>query len=583
MFVERGRQHVCESLSNRRLPLRRCVWLVALLFISVCAQSAYAGVTVTPVTWNVIGLDSNNPNTGPDTFEVGARVCNTGAATITNVTGVFVWDSANSYINLSGTNTVTVKSLSAGTCVDMYFPVVVTRTSQAYNTARRYHITVSADNTAAVSTPTPRELFVEHLISQGRNSTVSITGPTTVYVGQTYTYTLIADTATQGYDQLESFLNLSNVVYQVQSIATTYSSPAGATNDKFYSDACGWDNVPGSPSYRSCIGPVNYPGGKAGGRINTTYTVKILSTGTTTATALILDFSGSSYHYNADYGAVSITATALPPPLTLSKSATPSPAVAGSTVTYTLRATNTSAESFTLNDFIDTPPTSPARTTYVNSSSTFNAAAIGDPVNSGTTMKWAGSFVIPAGQSRELKYRMVMPNTPGTYTNSAVAHLNDFQIDTTASTTDNAPATANVVVAGPPNIALTKSVTPDGAQLPGTELTYAIAFTNNGGMAATSFILTDPNPLNSSLKLNANTDFKVGSATSSLGTTGLNLIVSYSNDDGATYAYTPVSGGGGALAGYDRSVSNIRWTFTGSLSQTAPNNTGSVAFTVRIR
>jgi len=88
--------------------------------------------------------------------------------------------------------------------------------------------------------------------------------------------------------------------------------PAGATNDKFYSDACGWEHNPLSANYRSCIGPANYPGGKAGGTISTTYTVKVLSTGSTTATTLIMDFSGSSYHYNSDYGiqVISITSFA---------------------------------------------------------------------------------------------------------------------------------------------------------------------------------------------------------------------------------------------------------------------------------
>ena len=80
-----------------------------------------------------------------------------------------------------------------------------------------------------------------------------------------------------------------------------------------------------------------------------------------------------------------------------------------------------------------------------------------------------------------------------------------------------------------------------------------------------------------------NLDFKVGSITGSTGTTGLTATIEYSNDGGTTWTYTPVSGGGGAPAGYDRSVTNIRWTFTGNLSQTSPNNTGSVTFTSRIR
>ena len=406
---------------------------------------AYAGLTVTPTSWNVVGLDSNNTSAGPDTFEIGARVCNTGGTAVTNIVGDFVWDSTNIYLNLSGASTLSISSLAAGSCIDLYYPVTVTRTSLAYDATRRYHIAVSATGISTITTPTPRELYVEHLISQNRNSVQSISGPTTVYVGQTYNYTVNASTATQGYAQLEAFLNLSNVIFQVLSISTTYTSPAGGTNDKFYADACGWDNNPLSGTYRSCIGPDNYSGGKAGGTISTTYTVKILSAGVTTASTLILDFSGSSYHYNSDLGTGinSITITALPAPV--------------------------------------------------------------------------------------------------------------------------------------PNVTLQKSVTPSGAAqlVPGADLTYTIDFTNGGTAVASSLIVTDPIP--------PNTDFKVGSVTNSLGTTGLTVAVAYSNNGGSTYVYTPVSGGGGAPAGYDRSVTNVRWTFTGNLSQISPNNTGSVSFIARIR
>jgi hypothetical protein len=40
--------------------------------------SAAAMLTITPLTWNVIGLDSNAASVGPNDFPVGARVCNTG-------------------------------------------------------------------------------------------------------------------------------------------------------------------------------------------------------------------------------------------------------------------------------------------------------------------------------------------------------------------------------------------------------------------------------------------------------------------------------------------------------------------------
>jgi fibronectin-binding autotransporter adhesin len=126
-----------------------------------------------------------------------------------------------------------------------------------------------------------------------------------------------------------------------------------------------------------------------------------------------------------------------------------------------------------------------------------------------------------------------------------------------------------------PDVAIVKSVNPSGSQAPGTDLTYTITFTNSGAAAAQSLVVKDPIP--------PNTDFKVGSETHDLGTTGLTVVVDYSNDNESSWTYTPVSGGGGAPAGYDRSVTNIRWTFSGNLSQTPPNNNGSVSFITRIR
>jgi hypothetical protein len=134
---------------------------------------------------------------------------------------------------------------------------------------------------------------------------------------------------------------------------------------------------------------------------------------------------------------------------------------------------------------------------------------------------------------------------------------------------------ANATVADPPNVPLLNSVVPSGSQPPGTDLVYTIAFTNGGGQGAQVFIVVDPIP--------ANTDFKLGSPSTVLGTTGMTVTIEYSNDSAATWTYTPVSGGGGASANYDRLVTHVRWRFTGSLSQTSPNNTGSVGLTAKIR
>lgn len=139
----------------------------------------------------------------------------------------------------------------------------------------------------------------------------------------------------------------------------------------------------------------------------------------------------------------------------------------------------------------------------------------------------------------------------------------------------------------PPNVSLVKSCSAPANcetanQLPGTDLTYTIVFTNSGGQAAQGLIIVDGIP--------ANTDFKVGSTGESL-PAGLSFLVEYSydytsgNPSIATWtALPPANPGGGAPVGYNSLVRAVRWrNVSGSLSNISPNNTGSVNFTVRIR
>ena len=51
--------------------------LAALVLLVTGAAPAEAALTITKTTWNVIGLDSNNVNSGPNQFPVGVEVCNT--------------------------------------------------------------------------------------------------------------------------------------------------------------------------------------------------------------------------------------------------------------------------------------------------------------------------------------------------------------------------------------------------------------------------------------------------------------------------------------------------------------------------
>src|SRR5207237_388458 len=136
----------------------------------------------------------------------------------------------------------------------------------------------------------------------------------------------------------------------------------------------------------------------------------------------------------------------------------------------------------------------------------------------------------------------------------------------------------------PPDIALDKQCTAPAncasqAQAPGTELTFTLTFTNNGDTAASSFILYDMIP--------ANTSFKVGSVTYNAGTSGIAApTVDYSQQarSGATppvppspwVAYAPP----GAAGTFDATVTWIRWTFTSAIP---PGKSATVTFTVRIQ
>ncbi len=291
-------------------------------FDIVSDEAAVApALTVTPISWGVTGLDSNNVTAGPDTFPVGARVCNTGNAAAINVTSAFVWDTANALVNLrtGSSSSVSAASLGAGACTDFYYEVAITRSSSAYDATRSYHITATADTLGVVSTPTPREFYVERLVSQNRNSvsgiklngvSVPFGGTMNLVVGNTYTIQLIGSTATNGYEQLASFINLPNVIFQTLSVSSTYSAPSGYNGNKVYEDACGWNSDPANGTYRSCTGPANIAGGKVGGAVTLTYTVKVMSGAGTSQTlnTLIYDFSGSSYHYNSDFSSSSVIA-----------------------------------------------------------------------------------------------------------------------------------------------------------------------------------------------------------------------------------------------------------------------------------
>lgn len=418
-----------------------------------------ASLTVTPITWNVIGLDSNNPATGPNRFPVGARVCNTGGTNLTGVTALFSWDSANAYVSLrSGSlSSISMPTIGVGSCSDAYFEVEVDKTSGSapFNTARRFHITATDSVSGATgATPLAREMYVEHLISQNRNGVTSIKlngtaipagGGMTLVVGNTYTIELAGYTATQGYNQLEGFINFPNTIFQTLAVSTTYTADSSvyvtSPSDKLYANGCLWEDDPNSPNYRSCIGG----DGKGGGTVVSTYTVRILSGGGTSQSleSLLYDFSGSSYHYNADYSvAARIANIVSPASVSMTKTFTPRAITPGGTSAMIFKLTNPTSEAFTGVNFSDSFPASlkVAATPGVTYSGCGAGAFSPVPAANDTSLSFAGG-TLSANSTCTISVNVTAP--AGTYTNTT-GHL---YINTTTDTGNFGQDTLTVAAA----------------------------------------------------------------------------------------------------------------------------------------
>jgi len=206
-----------------------------------------AQLTTTPITWEVLGLDSNKPTiSGPNQFLIGARITNTGTEAVSGVIAAMSlgdtvklnatnqWaKQASTFITANGPLTSASHTLAPGQSVDVYFGVQITRDTKAYNTARRYDITATgtaASGTVSDGLDGTHQLFVEKLVSQNRNATQSITitrggtAVTTAQRGDILTITHTSKSAPGGYEQMTNELLLSGSAFEI--IGTPVTLPA---------------------------------------------------------------------------------------------------------------------------------------------------------------------------------------------------------------------------------------------------------------------------------------------------------------------------------------------------------------------
>jgi uncharacterized repeat protein (TIGR01451 family) len=137
--------------------------------------------------------------------------------------------------------------------------------------------------------------------------------------------------------------------------------------------------------------------------------------------------------------------------------------------------------------------------------------------------------------------------------------------------TTNDSASVNVTINPGPVLSTLKTAS-SATVNPGQTLRYTVYVSNAGYGVATAVVAIDNPSIFTAFRLNTfgagqHVRFTQGtpSSTLALGT------VQYSNNGGGTFTYTPVSGGGGAPAGYDGSVTHIRMPMTGSMAGSGGN------------
>ncbi|MGH8491785.1 MAG: hypothetical protein ACRERR_01580 [Moraxellaceae bacterium] len=264
--------------------------------------------------------------------------------------------------------------------------------------------------------------------------------------------------------------------------------------------------------------------------------------------------------------------------MSISKTA-PAEVMVGGTFNYVLTVTNAYTDSAGNVTVTDTLPTGPS---YSNTVGLTGSGGTGCSLSAGPPrLLSCGLGNMTSGQSRTITVSATNAGaTQQSLSNTAQVDQDDNDINP-----NNNSSTVNTTVWAQPSLMVTKSATNTGGSSitstnPGSDIAYTIQITNTGGPSKT-YVLTDAMSPFTALYLNAygsNTPFQFNA-----GNSGLTMpagSIQYSNNNGSTWTYTPVSGGGGAPAGYDGTVTNFRITLTGTMGTLT---SGSTSYSLNYR
>ena len=279
---------------------------------------------------------------------------------------------------------------------------------------------------------------------------------------------------------------------------------------------------------------------------------------TNTATITAMDQGDPVPANNTDFADINVSGT----DLAITKVVDDTAPMEGATITYTITVTNNGANDATN---VEVEDILPAGITYVSDTPSQGSYSAG--------LWLVGTITAPAGSATLDIVATVNPFTVGsTITNTATITALD-QID---SDPVNDSASVDIVPVALPLLSILKSADTANAN-PGDIITYTLTILNSGAGVGANVIAHDhmSGYTQWQLDFGAGTPFEWTPGTSGL-TFNLVADVEYSDNNGATWTATPLSGQGGAPAGYDATITNWRINMQGDMAVTG-------SFTLRYR
>jgi uncharacterized repeat protein (TIGR01451 family) len=247
-------------------------------------------------------------------------------------------------------------------------------------------------------------------------------------------------------------------------------------------------NRAGTPSSNTCGGTVTMANGGGSFAIsNVTLaagaTCRIVVPVTATVAGIYVNDTSDVISTNAGTGDGDTDTLTVLAGASATKSFSPATIATSQTSVMTITLTNPNTSNITKVAFTDTYPANMRNTASASPTNTCGGTLTA--VNNGTSLALTNG-TIPASGSCEITVN-VTSATAGTYLNSTgTISVQGGSI---------AAASATLTVMSPPQIVLTKYVTPSSAK-PGEEVLYTVWYRNQGNLPATTLIIADSIPLN---------------------------------------------------------------------------------------